>query len=239
MDRPRAADAAAAALDDAVQADVDPSVSDVVDAPAPGSRSPTPPPASQLDRLLDEVASRVERGEEAPGIADGDELLEGRPESDAEDNVQAVAAAEKRRVAAAEKRHRTQRTSASDDDTDSGVTAAVSRRKSGAKTAKRPRSRSPEPVDSDSSDHRPTSRHKPASTSAIYTAHEGPILSDVRRRFQTLIFVRDGSPIKTLTIHRHLNFKLALTAAKDVMEPKIYRDFKNAMEIAYKDTTKE
>ncbi len=60
--------------------------------------------------------------------------------------------------------------------------------------------------------------------------------SEVSRRFQTLIFARDCSP---LTIHCVLNLKLALLAAKDVMDPKMYRDAKNAMDIAYKDTSKE
>lgn len=64
-------------------------------------------------------------------------------------------------------------------------------------------------------------------------------LCDVRRRFQTLIFARDGSPIKTLTIHRHLNYKLVLNAARDVMDPKLFKEFRNAMDIAHKDTSKE
>ena len=97
-------------------------------------------------------------------------------------------------------------------------------------------------VDSDDSEDRhraSTSRHKPVTSSAIYNAFHGPILNDVRRRFQTLIFVRDGSPLKTLTLHRHLNYRLTLKAAKDAMEPGLYKQFKNAMEVAYKDTSKE
>ncbi len=89
------------------------------------------------------------------------------------------------------------------------------------KRHKRPRSPSSQASDSaDSADHRSTSRHRPVSNLAIYNtyANEGQILADVRRRFQTLIFARDGSPIKTLTVHRHLNFKLTLIAAKDVMD---------------------
>ncbi len=59
------------------------------------------------------------------------------------------------------------------------------------------------------------------------------------RRFQTLIFARDGSPIKTLTVHRHLNFKQTLIAAKDVMDQSLYKEFKTAMDNAFKDTSKE
>ena len=73
----------------------------------------------------------------------------------------------------------------------------------------------------------------------FHLVYDGPALADARRRFQTLIFARDGSPIKSLTIHRQLNFKLVLIAAKDVMDPKLFKDFKNAMYIAYKDTSKE
>ncbi len=56
LQRPRAADAAAAAMDDAVQAGdgEDPSVTTVADA-APGSRSPTPPPRVFQARLVDEI----------------------------------------------------------------------------------------------------------------------------------------------------------------------------------------
>ena len=107
---------------------------------------------------------------------------------------------------------------------------------------KKPKTEPQVVVDSDDSEdcHRAsTSRHKPVTSSAIYNAFDGAILNDVRRRFQTLIFVRDGSPVKTLTIHRHLNYKLTLKAAKDAMEPGVYKQFKNAMEVAYKDTSKE
>ena len=161
--------------------------------------------------------------------------MEGGPESDAEDNVKAVAAAAERRRAPP-KRKRTV-----DDGTEpegEEETPEAVPRKKGGKARKKSGPRSPSP-DSDDSDSRATSRHRPVSNSTIYNTHDGPIFTDVRRRFQTLIFVRDGFPLKTLTIHRHLNYKLALTAARDVMEPKLYRDFKNAMDIAYKDTSKE
>ena len=115
----------------------------------------------------------------------------------------------------------------------------------GPQKKRKPKKPKPEPqvvVDSDDSEDRhraSTSRHKPVTSSAIYNAFDGAILNDVRRRFQTLIFVRDGCPLKTLTLHRHLNYKLTLKAAKDAMEPGLYKQFKNAMEVAYKDTSKE
>jgi hypothetical protein len=192
-------------------------------------------------------------GESPPGIASGDELLQGRPESEAEDNVRAVENAEKRlkpaksapaKNDAPSKRpreeSRTEERKAVSD-TESEDPGPLKKR-----IPKKPRPKTePQVVDDsdDSEDRRraSTSRHKPVTSSAIYTAFDGAILNDVRRRFQTLIYVRDGYPVKTLTrtIHRHLNYKLTLKAAKDAMETVLYRQFKNAMEIAYKDTSKE
>ena len=63
----------------------------------PGSwipaRSATPPPAP---RLVDVLSKRAIRGEPPPGFADDDELREGLQASDAEDNISALAASEKR-----------------------------------------------------------------------------------------------------------------------------------------------
>ena len=239
LERPRAADAAAAALDDAREDGDgdgdgdDPSVK-TVERP-PGSRSPTPPPRASQARLADELAARSARGEVLPGFSDGDALVEGRPDSDVDDNVQAVAAATDRRR---NKPPPAKRPLPADADSEPEAVSTTKGGKS-AKKNKRPNPPSPEPVDSDDPDARTASRHKPVSTSAIYTMYDGPALAEARRRFQTLIFARDGSPIKSLTIHRQLNFKLVLIAAKDVMDPKLFKDFKNAMYIAYKDTSKE
>ena len=57
----------------------------------------TPPPVASQSRLIDVLAARAAAGEAPPGIADGDELLEGRSESDAENNAAAVRATEHRR----------------------------------------------------------------------------------------------------------------------------------------------
>jgi hypothetical protein len=168
-------------------------------------------------------------------MASGDELLQGRSESEAEDNARAVENAEERlkraKPAPAKKAAPSKRKAVSD--TESEDPGPQKKRK-----PKKPQV----VVDSDDSGDRcraSTSRHKPVTSSAIYNAFDSAILSDVRRHFQTLIFVRDGSPVKTLTIHRHLNYKLTLKAAKDTMEPGLYKQFKHAMEIAYKDTSKE
>jgi hypothetical protein len=188
---------------------------------------------------------------ESARIASGEELSQGRPDSDAEDNVQAVENAEKRlreqesapkkkdapSKRPREERRTEERKAVSDTESED---PGPQKKRIPKKTKPKPE---PQVVDDsdDSEDHRraSSSRHKPVTSSAIYNAYDGAILNDVRRRFQTLIYVRDGSPVKTLTIHRHLNYRLTLKAAKDTMETVLYRQFKNAMEIAYKDTSKE
>jgi hypothetical protein len=243
LERPRAADATLAAADDAQ--DDDPSVRDVdggratsPDATArSASATPPPPPATQR------------RASSPPGIASGDELIEGRPQSDEENNVRAVEHAEQRLAAKAaeadpaKKRPHTGKKAVASEpwsdppDTDSDEAGPQKRRKS-----KKPKNEPQVLVDSDdSADHNraSTSRHKPVTSSAIYNAFDGAVLQDVRRRFQTLIFARDGWPARTLTPHRALNYKLTLKAAKDTMEQGLYKQFKNQMEAAYKDTSKE
>ncbi len=166
-------------------------------------------------------------------------MLEGLTELDVDDNVQAVTGAIERRGRVNAKWSFAGDASTEPDREGPEAVSATKSGKSATKSKRTPRSPSPQSVDSHDPDHRTTSRHRLVSNSAIYTTYEGPILSEVCRRFQTLIFAQDGSPIRTLTIHRVLNFKLALLAAKDVMDPKMYRDFKNAMDIVYKDTSKE
>ena len=92
MDVARAADAAAAAVDDAAsvvdaadEGDGDQSVCEVDAArPAPRFTSPTPPPASASEpRLIEVIAARTAHGE-PPGIDDEDHLMEGQKESDVE-----------------------------------------------------------------------------------------------------------------------------------------------------------
>jgi hypothetical protein len=194
---------------------------------------------------------RALNGESPAGLASGDELIQGRPESDAEDNVQAVENAEKRLKKAKpapekkdapskrprEERRTEERKAVSDTESED---PGPQKKHIPKKTKPKPE---PQVVDDsdDSEDRRraSSSRHKPVTSSAIYNAFDGTNLNEVRRRFQTLIYVRDGSPVKTLTIHRHLNYRLTLKAAKDTMETALYKQFKNAMEIAYKDTSKE
>jgi hypothetical protein len=181
-------------------------------------------------------------------------LIEGRPQSDEENNVRAVEHAEQRLAAKAaeadpaKKRPHTGKKAVASEpwsdppDTESDELGPDKRRKSKKPKNAQPKNQQQVLVDSDDSADRnraSTSRHKPVTSSAIYNAFDGAILQDVRRRFQTLIFARDGWPARTLTVHRPLNYKLALKAAKDTMDQGLYKQFKNQMEAAYKDTSKE
>ncbi len=94
-------------------------------------------------------------------------------------------------------------------------------------------------ADSNDEAERPTSRHKTVTKSVVYKTYEGVPLADVSCHFQTLIIFWDCFPIISLSIHRNLNYKLALQAAKDVMDKQMYTRFWNAIEYAYKDTSKE
>ena len=209
-----------------------------------------PPPVSQA-RLSSVLVERALNGESPAGLASGDELVQGRPESEAEDNVQAVENAEKRlqeKKSAPKKKDAPSKRPREERRTEERKAVSDTESEDPGPQKKRiPKKTKPKPEpqvvdDSDDSEGPPrasSSRHKPVTSSAIYNAYDGAILNDVRRRFQTLIYVRDGSPVKTLTIHRHLNYRLTLKSAKDTMETVLYRQFKNAMEIAYKDTSKE
>ena len=174
-----------------------------------------------------------------------------RPDSDAENNVAAVAASEDR------SRRRGKQTDKRGNETDSDREVAESRKRKkeekrpvdktekpakASKSTGRKRKPVPSPPDTDDSDDangRPSSRHKPVSSSSIYNDFEGQPLNETRRSFQTHMFAWDGFPVKTLTIHRPINFKLVLLAAMAAMDPRTYADFKKKIEHAYGDTTKE
>jgi hypothetical protein len=101
---------------------------------------------------------------------------------------------------------------------------------------KRPREEVDLVSDDDDKDRAVGSRHTPVTVSQIYKDWCGNLLDDVRRRFQTLMFARDGYPLKTLSMHKKLNFKLVLRAANQIMTPKDYTAFQSQMERAFRDT---
>jgi hypothetical protein len=84
----------------------------------------------------------------------------------------------------------------------------------------------------------PNSRHLSVSASQIYMDWNGALLFAARRRFQTLIFSRDGAGLKSQAPANAMNFKLVLLAAKAVMPAKEYASFRDQMDRAYQNKDK-
>ena len=106
-----------------------------------------------------------------------------------------------------------------------------------ARKGKRPRE-DVDLVSDDDMDQTVVSRHTPVGVSQIYKDWQGSLLDDVRRRFQTLMFARDGYPLKILSTHRKLNYKLAIRAANQIMPAKDYKAFLDQMDRAFRDSEK-
>ena len=100
---------------------------------------------------------------------------------------------------------------------------------------KRPREEVDLVSDDDDKDRAVGSRHTPVTVSQIYKDWCGNLLDDVRRRFQTLMFARDGYPLKTLSVHKKLNYKLVLRAAQQIMSSKDFTAFQSQMDRAFRD----
>jgi len=255
LDAPRAADKSAADADDErnVPDEEDAAVHEVEREQSQlGSKSPTPPPASQAKATLaDHLAKLVAKGDEIPGFASEDELVAGESSGD---NVTAAAAGEKRarEQRAGEKRKKAVEQDATE--SDETVVPKAASRKSGTVKASRTsgtvkgkgrdvpvpkRPRDTITVEDSDEEHERKSRHKSVDGSKIYKDWDGPLLAEVRRRFTTLIAVRDGHPLRFGVTYREMNYKLALQAARDVMPKVQFSSFRIQMEAAFKDPSKE
>ena len=264
LNDPTALDARMANADDETDPAVTPIIEQSADAPArdadPASRpsrsaSPTPPP--EHVPLADHIASLVAQGQPAPGVADGDALLSGA-EDGPDGNLNALAVVAQQKRDASKSREKQKATSKSGvkskeviPDTESDGEKPVSKKrkresegkdqdrasKSGGK-----RSRKKEVVELDTSGDdgqpAPNSRHLSVSASQIYMDWNGALLFAARRRFQTLIFSRDGFGLKTQAPANAINYKLVLLAAKAVMPAKEYASFRDQMDRAYQNKDK-
>lgn len=226
-----------------------------------GSDDATPP--NELDSTLAAtLAGMVRNGEPIPGFADEDNLMSGDEEGGTL-NVRAVDEA-LRRTYPREKQRATMKVpqrppkpdTESESDTDAALTVqSRKRRRSGSSAsagkgkAKKIRSvskaRQPrndvDLVSSGSEEEElknSTSRHQSVLVSQIYKDWNGPLLQATRRRFQTLMMARDGFPLKSQTGHRHLNYKLVIRAAREIMPSKEFTMFHSQMERAFRDTEK-
>ena len=261
---PTALDARMANADNETDPAVTPIIEQSADAPArdadPASRasrsaSPTPPPENVP--LAEHIAGLVAQGQPAPGVADGDALLSGA-EDGPDGNLNALAVVAQQKRDASKPREKQQATSKSGKkskevipDTESDGEKPVSKKrkresegkdqdrasKSGGK-----RSRKKEVVELDTSGDdgqpAPNSRHLSVSASQIYMDWNGALLFAARRRFQTLIFSRDGAGLKSQAPANAMNFKLVLLAAKAVMPAKEYASFRDQMDRAYQNKDK-
>ena len=263
---PTALDARMANADNETDPAVTPIIEQSADAPArdadPASRasrsaSPTPPPENVP--LAEHIAGLVAQGQPAPGVADGDALLSGAEDGpDGNLNALAVDAQKERDARKPRERQKATVTSKSGvkskeviPDTESDGEKPVSKKrkresegkdqdrasKSGGK-----RSRKKEVVELDTSGDdgqpAPNSRHLSVSASQIYMDWNGALLFAARRRFQTLIFSRDGAGLKSQAPANAMNFKLVLLAAKAVMPAKEYASFRDQMDRAYQNKDK-
>ncbi len=84
----------------------------------------------------------------------------------------------------------------------------------------------------DEGDSASNSRHLSVNVSQIYKDWNDELLFLAPRRFQSLIFARDGATLKSQAPDA-MNFKLVLKAAKAVMPAKDYTAFSAQMDSAY------
>ena len=216
--------------------------------------------------LSDVLAGMAARGEAMPGMDDEDVLLQGDEERERDLNTVAVTAGRNRqKQKATQKKPTPKADTESDTDlpdpkrSKSGgkgrdSAAGKGRDSAGGKgrdsaggkgrdsaggsagKGKRPREEVDLVSDDDDKDRAVGSRHTPVTVSQIYKDWCGNLLDDVRRRFQTLMFARDGYPLKTLSTHKKLNFKLVLRAANQIMSTKDYTAFQSQMDRAFRDS---
>ncbi len=68
---------------------------------------------------------------------------------------------------------------------------------------------------------------------------DGSNLADVLHEFQAALLALDGFPSRTGALHRNINLKQLLVAAKEKMDLEQYKRFKTQVECAFNDTSKE
>ena len=230
--------------------------------PPPASQSRAARAARAEDNepmLSDVLAGMAARGEAMPGMDDEDALLQG-DEREADLDAVAVTAARNRRKQKATVKKPTPNPKA-DTESDTDLPDRKRSKESGGKgrdsaagkgrdsaagkgrdsaggsagKGKRPREEVDLVSDDDEKDRAVGSRHTPVGASQIYKDWSGTLLDEVRRRFQTLMFARDGYPLKTLSVHKKLNYKLVLRAANQIMSSKDYTAFQGQMDRAFRD----
>ena len=203
-------------------------------------------PAPESLSLEEVIASRRERGEDV-GIDSDDQLIEAGENEEELNNIAIDAAASRQPRQRGKQRESVpadvpapksskRKRDETESDSDKGPVKPV-------KTTPRPipkTKREATVVDSDEeTDISRKSRHKSVGGSDLYNMWDGSTLADVRHAFQAALLARDGFPARTGALHRSLNLKQLLVAAKEKMDPAQYKRFKTQVEIAFNDTSKE
>ena len=93
--------------------------------------------------------------------------------------------------------------------------------------------------DSDDSEGAKKSRYRPVSASLFFNTWANEILDPIRKEFQLALLARDGFPAKVSSLDRVKNLKQLLASAKKVLEKPMYSKFKNQVDAAYQDPSKE
>lgn len=188
----------------------------------PGSKDTTPPPASPEET----TASQKPDGRASESEGEGAEVQESEGELEGKKGESG-----KRKVR-------------SDTDGDEPDPASKPARKRPASkrgaSAKNNRKRTSVVVDSDGDlEDAKASRYKSVSTSTLHTSWDHSILDLIRKEFQLALLARDGFPAKVSSLDRPKNLKQLLVSAKKVLDKTVYTKFKNQVDAAFQDTSKE
>ena len=226
-------DAVAAAADDAAVADIEENASyiqDIGQQRPSGSEASTPSAGSPRG-----IASHPPReSTEGRAAAATDTEEDGE---DGEEVADAETGGVKGKAARAPKRKERGDTE-SDEPEPARKRVSMSKRQP-SKATKRNKPSHHEVIDSDDSDEGKASRYKSVSTSSLHKAWDHSTLDLVRKEFQQALLARDGFPAKVSSLDQPVNMKQLLVSAKVVLEQAVFKKFKQQVELAYQDTSKE
>ena len=230
-----ALDAAASAADDVPNPEIeenDASVQDIGQQRPSGSEASTPSPGSP-HRIASHPPHESTEGRAVSGTDTEEEGETGEEVDDAETGAV--------KGKAPKARKRKERCDTESDEPEPASKRGSASKRPGFKATKRPK---PKPshqvvVDSDDSVDGKASRYKSVSTSMLHKAWHHSTLDLVRKEFQQALLARDGFPAKVSSLDRPMNMKQLLVSAKVVLEQTVFKRFKQQVDQAYQDTSKE
>ena len=230
-----ALDAAASAADDVPNPEIeenDASVQDIGQQRPSGSEASTPSPGSP-HRIASHPPHESTEGRAVSGTDTEEEGETGEEVDDAETGAV--------KGKAPKARKRKERCDTESDEPEPASKRGSASKRPAFKATKRPK---PKPshqvvVDSDDSVDGKASRYKSVSTSMLHKAWHHSTLDLVRKEFQQALLASDGFPAKVSSLDRPMNMKQLLVSAKVVLEQTVFKKFKQQVDQAYQDTSKE